>query len=96
LGRKKHSFGLRIISKVMMKRAVEYILHRGVYKGRSIRQNIKIKNTRMKIQPFTISIHALVWVLLLVIPYVSTDQVFNSIEWSKQGHFSPSFSQNRT
>ena len=31
----------------------------------------------MKVKPFTIAIHALVWVLLLVIPYVSTDQVFN-------------------
>jgi sensor histidine kinase YesM len=31
----------------------------------------------MKVKPLTIAIHALVWVLLLVIPYVSTDQVFN-------------------
>jgi sensor histidine kinase YesM len=31
----------------------------------------------MKVKPFNIAIHALVWVLLLVIPYVSTDQVFN-------------------
>lgn len=34
----------------------------------------------MKVKPFTIAIHAIVWVLLLVIPYVSTDQVFNSLE----------------
>jgi len=31
----------------------------------------------MKLKPSTIAIHALVWVLLLVIPYVSTDQIFN-------------------
>lgn len=31
----------------------------------------------MKYKPFTIAIHGLVWVLLLVIPYVSTDQAFN-------------------
>ena len=31
----------------------------------------------MKNKPFTVAIHALVWVLLLVIPYVSTDQIFN-------------------
>src|SRR5688572_26826987 len=31
----------------------------------------------MKVNRFTIAMHALVWVLLLVIPYVSTDQVFN-------------------
>jgi len=31
----------------------------------------------MNVKPFAIAIHALVWVLLLVIPYVSTDQVFN-------------------
>jgi len=31
----------------------------------------------MKVKPLTIAIHALVWVLLLVIPYISTDQVFN-------------------
>jgi sensor histidine kinase YesM len=34
----------------------------------------------MKVKPFTIAMHALVWVLLLVIPYVSTDQVFNSLD----------------
>lgn len=34
----------------------------------------------MKIKPFTIAIHVLVWILLLVIPYVSTDQVFNSLD----------------
>ncbi len=31
----------------------------------------------IKVERFTIAMHALVWVLLLVIPYVSTDQVFN-------------------
>ena len=34
----------------------------------------------MKVKPFTIAMHALVWVLLLVFPYVTTDQVFNSLE----------------
>lgn len=34
----------------------------------------------MKLKRFTIAIHALVWVLLLVIPYVTTDQVFNSLD----------------
>ena len=34
----------------------------------------------MKIRRFTIATHALVWVLLLVIPYASTDQVFNSLD----------------
>jgi sensor histidine kinase YesM len=34
----------------------------------------------MKGKPFTIAMHVLVWVLLLVIPYVSTDQVFNSLD----------------
>jgi len=34
----------------------------------------------MKVRRFTIALHALVWVLLLVIPYVSTDQVFNSLD----------------
>ena len=33
----------------------------------------------MKINRFVIATHALVWVLLLVIPYVSTDQVFSSL-----------------
>lgn len=33
----------------------------------------------MKVKPFIIAIHALVWLLLLVIPYVTTDQVFNSL-----------------
>lgn len=32
----------------------------------------------MKVKSFTIALHALVWLLLLVIPYVTTDQVFNS------------------
>jgi hypothetical protein len=34
----------------------------------------------MKVKRFTIATHALVWVLLLVIPYVSTDQVFNALD----------------
>jgi len=34
----------------------------------------------MKINRFVIATHALVWVLLLVIPYVSTDQVFSSLD----------------
>jgi len=34
----------------------------------------------MKVKWFNIAIHALVWVLLLVIPYVSTDQVFNALD----------------
>lgn len=33
----------------------------------------------MTVKSFTIALHALVWVLLLVIPYVTTDQVFNSL-----------------
>lgn len=33
----------------------------------------------MKVKRLTITIHALVWVLLVVVPYVSTDQVFNSL-----------------
>ena len=31
----------------------------------------------MKVKSFSIVVHALVWVLLLVIPYLSTDQVFD-------------------
>lgn len=34
----------------------------------------------MKTQPFIFAIHALIWVLLLVIPYGTTDQVFNSLD----------------
>jgi len=34
----------------------------------------------MKIKRFTIATHALVWVLLLVIPYISTDQLFNVLD----------------
>lgn len=34
----------------------------------------------MKAKWFYIAIHALVWVLLLVIPYVSTDQVFTALD----------------
>ncbi len=34
----------------------------------------------MKAKRLTIAVHILVWVLLLVIPYISTDQVFNSLD----------------
>lgn len=34
----------------------------------------------MKAKRLTIAIHILVWLLLLVIPYISTDQVFNSLD----------------
>lgn len=33
----------------------------------------------MKIKRFAIAVHALVWILLLIIPYVSTDQIFGSL-----------------
>jgi sensor histidine kinase YesM len=33
----------------------------------------------MKVKPLTVAIHTIVWVLLLVIPYISTDQVFSSL-----------------
>ncbi|MFT3739734.1 MAG: sensor histidine kinase [Breznakibacter sp.] len=41
----------------------------------------------MKVKRFTIATHALVWVLLLVIPYVSTDQVFNAIDSSSDKNY---------
>ncbi len=34
----------------------------------------------MKAKRLTIAIHTLVWLLLLVIPYITTDQVFNSLD----------------
>ncbi len=34
----------------------------------------------MKVKSFTIVIHAIVWLFLLVIPYITTDQVFNSLD----------------
>jgi len=34
----------------------------------------------MKAKRLTIAIHILVWLLLLVVPYISTDQVFNSLD----------------
>lgn len=34
----------------------------------------------MQVKPFAIAMHALIWVLLLVVPYMSTDQVFHSLE----------------
>lgn len=36
----------------------------------------------MKIKGFTIATHAVVWVLLFVVPYVSTDQIFSAMEQS--------------
>jgi len=33
----------------------------------------------MRVKSFTIAAHVLIWLLLFVIPYVSTDQVFNSM-----------------
>lgn len=33
----------------------------------------------MKIKPYTIAIHVLIWVLLLVIPYASTNQIFDAL-----------------
>lgn len=33
----------------------------------------------MRVKSLTIAAHVLIWVLLLVIPYISTDQVFNSV-----------------
>jgi Putative regulator of cell autolysis len=33
----------------------------------------------MKIKPFTVALHSIVWALLLVIPYTSTDQIFNLV-----------------
>lgn len=34
----------------------------------------------MKVTRFAVAMHALVWVLLLVVPYVPTDQVFNALD----------------
>jgi hypothetical protein len=34
----------------------------------------------MKVKSFTVAIHALIWVLLLVIPYATTDQVFSLLD----------------
>lgn len=39
-----------------------------------------ILKVSMKVKTFTIAAHAIIWVLLVVIPYVSTDQVFNSLD----------------
>ena len=39
-----------------------------------------ISKVYMKVKRFIVATHALVWVLLLVIPYVSTDQVFNALD----------------
>lgn len=33
----------------------------------------------MKIKPFTLALHTIVWLLLLVLPYTSTDQIFNLV-----------------
>jgi hypothetical protein len=34
----------------------------------------------MKVKPVTVATHALIWVSLLIIPYATTDQVFNSLD----------------
>lgn len=39
-----------------------------------------ISKAFMKIKRFTIATHALVWILLLVIPYISTDQLINALD----------------
>jgi len=39
-----------------------------------------ISKAFMKIKRFTIVTHALVWILLLVIPYISTDQLINALD----------------
>ncbi len=39
-----------------------------------------ISKAIMKFNRFTIATHALVWILLLVIPYVSTDQLFDALD----------------
>lgn len=36
----------------------------------------------MKVKPFTFATHILIWILLLVIPYVSTDQVYSALDAS--------------
>lgn len=41
----------------------------------------------MKVKRFIISTHVLVWILLLVIPYVSTDQVFNALDPSSDSKY---------
>ncbi|SFE60676.1 Histidine kinase [Chitinophaga sp. CF118] len=41
----------------------------------------------MRIRRFTIATHTLVWVMLLVIPYVSTDQVFNALDPSSDNKY---------
>jgi hypothetical protein len=39
-----------------------------------------ISKAFMRIKRFTIATHALVWILLLVIPYISTDQLINALD----------------
>ena len=41
----------------------------------------------MEVKRFTVAIHVLVWILLLVIPYVSTDQVFNTLDAASDGKY---------
>ena len=41
----------------------------------------------MKVRLFSVAIHALVWILLLVIPYVTTDQVFNTLDPSADSRY---------
>lgn len=41
----------------------------------------------MKIRQFVIATHSLVWILLLIIPYISTDQVFNALDPSSDAKY---------
>jgi hypothetical protein len=41
----------------------------------------------MKVKRFIIATHALVWILLLIIPYISTDQVFNALDPSADNKY---------
>lgn len=41
----------------------------------------------MKVKPFVFATHLLVWLLLLVIPYVSTDQIFHALDPASDGRY---------
>ncbi|MDF7819306.1 sensor histidine kinase [Runella sp. MFBS21] len=41
----------------------------------------------MQIKRFTLATHALIWVLLLVIPYISSDQLFNALDPSSDNKY---------
>lgn len=41
----------------------------------------------MKVKRYSIALHVLIWILLLVIPYVSTDQVFNAVDPSSDKQY---------